>query len=362
MAMHVLQLSFFDLTRRADWRAALARFAPCDDVYFSPEYHAASASLGGGEPACILAEAGGSALLLPYLRCPIPGGGGWCDVQSAYGYGGPLVLAPSADFLAAAWSAIFEHWRGEGVIAAFLRCHPLIGNAAWFASEWSIVHDRSTVAVDLGAGVAAAFAQPGAGKHRRDTAQAVRAGASVVCQPLDDAGLNRFQELYRETMSRVGAGEEYFFSRVYFEMLITEFREAVSLVEVRAGADGAVLSAALVFWGSKWAHYHLSARRAIDRNATHLLLQAVVEEAARRGLAAVHLGGGRTPSPEDSLLRFKKWVGNSIHRFDTARLVVNRSRYDDLVAAWSTEHPDSKPLWFLTYRQEPPSPKPINTP
>ena len=70
--MDTLRLTIFDAGRRADWQEGLARFAPNDDVYFSPGYHAASAGPGGGEPYCALIEDRAHALLLPYLRCPIP--------------------------------------------------------------------------------------------------------------------------------------------------------------------------------------------------------------------------------------------------------------------------------------------------
>jgi hypothetical protein len=253
---------------------------------------------------------------------------------------------------------ISEHWDQSGVVAAFLRCHPLLENARHFGPDWEVAYDRQTVSVDLKDGLEMAFDGPGARKHRRDTAQARRAGAEARFDTPDSEGLRRFRELYLETMSRLGAGDEYFFSSAYFEALVQNFGDAVSLVEVSAPSNPDPLAMALVFWGPCWAHYHLSARRAEGGNASHLLLQAVAEQTAQRGLAGLHMGGGRTPSPDDSLFRFKRWVGNAEHRFHTARLVVNRGAYNDLVAAWREQHPDERPLWFLSYRQKRPAASP----
>lgn len=348
-----MQLTRFQTSDREEWQRALRRFAPHDDIYFQPEYARACEAGGAGEAECLLVSEGSSALLLPVLKCPVPGSSGLWDVQSPYGYGGPLVAGGDAGFIARAWRLIGESWEQAGGVAAFLRGHPLIGNETSFGPDWEVAYDRNTVSVDLRAGVAAAFAHPRAGKHRRDTALARRAGAHVHFQPLDAAGLVRFRALYLQTMARLGAGAEYFFAEAYFETLAGQFGDAMSLVEARDSVGGDPLSMALVFWGTHWAHYHLSARQPQGGNASHLLLQAVAEHAAERGLAGLHLGGGRTAVPEDSLLQFKRWVGNSVHRFHTARLVVNRRCYNDLVAAWRVEHPDSEPNWFLTYRQRP---------
>ena len=354
------ELVQFSTAESGAWREALRRFAPGDDIYFRPEYAAISEANGEGQAECLLVTEGASALLLPVLKQSIPGHPALCDVQSPYGYGGPLVVGAEAGFLGRAWRLIREIWLHDGEVAAFLRGHPLVANEGWFGPEWEVTFNRTTLAVDLRQGAVAAFAHPGARKHRRDTVQALRSGATVHFLPLEATALGRFRQLYSATMQRLGAGAEYFFSAAYFSALAAQFGDAASLVEVRESAEGETLSMALIFWGPQWAHYHLSGRHGEGGNASHLLLQAVAEEAARRNLDALHLGGGRTPAPEDSLLRFKHWIGNATHRFHTARLTVNRDAYNDLVAAWRAAHPEDMPTWFLAYRESPRShPKPL---
>jgi hypothetical protein len=333
------------------WREALVRFAPNDDVYFQPEYALAYEANGDGFAQATLVTEGNAALFVPVLRCPAPDGD-VCDIQGAYGYGGPLAVGATPEFLSRAWSAIRENWRALGAVAAFVPCHPLIANDQWFDSEWQVAFDRPTVSVDLSSGAAEAFVAPWACTHRRNVARAERAGCTVRFCAFEKELLEEFRLLYEQTMVRLGAGRKYFFSPEYFAVFARHWRGTASLVEVRDAA-GALASGAVIFWGKRWAHYHLGARQAgpENQNTFHLLFQRVVEESERRGLLALHLGGGRTPQPDDSLLHFKRRVGRCAHRFCTGRLVIDGPRYHQLVSEWQLRHPESSPILFLTYRQ-----------
>lgn len=351
--MSKLELQRCDLVNLTGWREALAELAPFDDIYFSPDYLAAYEARADGKVQCLIVRSGDSLMLLPYLVYPIPGHPGLFDIQGAYGYGGPLIKNPNPAFLSAAWNLIRECWREQSVVAAFIRSHPMLGNEVFFDASWEVVFDRPTMSVDLSGGLEAAFAGAHARNHRRDAAQARRAGLVTALLPCTPDTLDQFARMYWETMTRLEAGSDYFFSRIYFKTLAERFAQDISIAEVRDTPDGQTLSAALIIWGSRWAHYHLAARSVTEgnRNTSHLLLHSVAEEAVRRGLLALHLGGGRTPAADDSLFAFKKRIGNLEQRFHTARLVVDSAPYNALVSEWCAQHPDSKPVWFLSYRQ-----------
>jgi len=351
--MSKVELQRCDLVNQAGWREALADLSPYDDIYFSPDYLAAYEARADGKVQCVIVRGGDSVMLLPYLVYPIPGYPGLFDIQGAYGYGGPLIKNPDPEFLSAAWEIIRHCWREQSVVAAFIRTHPMLGNEAFFDPAWEVVFDRLTMSVDLGGGLEAAFAGAHARNHRRDAAQALRGGMVTAFLPCTPDSLDQFARMYWDTMTRLGAGPIYFFSRIYFKTLAERFAHDISIAEVRDSKDGEVLSAALILWGPRWAHYHLAARSITEgnRNTSHLLLHSVAEEAVRRGLVALHLGGGRTPVPDDSLFAFKKRIGNIEQRFHTARLVVDPARYGALLDEWRAQHPNSEPVWFLSYRQ-----------
>src|SRR5205085_7449937 len=53
-----------------------------------------------------------------------------------------------------------------------------------------------------------------------------------------------------------------------------------------------------------------------------LVIESVRQWACQRGARLLHLGGGRTSDPQDSLLHFKKGFSNDLHTFRTWRWVL----------------------------------------
>jgi len=346
-----LDVQALDLKSVVEWSEALSTFRMAPDVYFRPGYHSACEANGDGHSTALVVRSGDECLLVPYLRCPIPGCTAEVDVQSAYGYGGPLFQSRASGFCAAAWSAVARVWKDQGVVAAFLRLHPILDNARWLGPGWQIVDDRPTVSIDLRYGVSEAFAGSAGANHRNMVRRAAQLGMSAACIQATALNLERFVTMYWDTMTRLRALPERYFTVEYFATLAAELGDDLQIVEVVDVAGRAVCTA-LIMYGPHWAHYHLSARIPDTVGcATNLLLQCAAESAARRGLSAVHLGGGRTSDPLDSLYMFKGRVGQARHLYRTARLVVDQARYASLLGKWRLHHPGATPTWFLAYRQ-----------
>jgi len=344
-----LELRLLSWADRAEWAAEVERFGPLADVYFSAGYVHAYEENGDGLGRCAIVREGEASLVVPYLECALPGREDGFDVQGAYGYGGPLLQGPP-DFVARAWAAIELAWSKAGAVAAFFRLHPLLDQRAWLGEGWTTVEDRKTLSVDLRQGATAAFASPRTGNHRNMVARARRAGLVVRREVLDDRRLEAFAGLYGETMLRLGAAESYQFGAPYFRSLATGLGSHLELFSAER-SSGETEGMALAMWGPRWGHYHLSARAAdADNCGTNLILQAVAEAAEARGLHALHLGGGRSPAPDDSLLRFKERIGTAQHSFRTARRILSPARYEDEIERWSRQQ-GRPPSWFLGYRQ-----------
>ena len=102
------------------------------DVYFLPEYLLAYEAEGHGEAYCALAMTDDAIWMYPYLRCNIPmadkylAGKVFYDIQSPYGYGGPVVNEAGEDktFLRDAWQYFSDWCDRTGVVGEFCRFHP----------------------------------------------------------------------------------------------------------------------------------------------------------------------------------------------------------------------------------------------
>jgi len=342
-------VEFIQLSERSRWQGELEKFGS-RDVYFTAQFHALQQDIDKARAECAVVHRGAESLFVPYLISPIPGSDAF-DVQSAYGYAGPLVGLPqtvSSEFVHSAWRDIEASWHERGVVAAFFRCHPVIRNSPWFPSSWNVVYDRPTVAVDLKSVEEPIFAHPQQRKHRRDVGKTLRLGATVEKSCALKREMAIFKRLYFETMDRLGAARGYYFNDSYFDRIVKELGEDCMIYRILDAGNGAWLAAALILRGEEIVHYHLGARVQDESNLNffHLLFDTVARDAAAEGFGSLHLGGGRSTSPDDSLLSFKRRVGTRELEFYTARRVIDARGYRTLMRST----PNPSPGKFLGYR------------
>ncbi|MFO0629155.1 MAG: GNAT family N-acetyltransferase [Polyangiales bacterium] len=345
-----MRAELVDAAAGASWDAALSAMQArgvvrARDPMFSAAYHQGHAAHVGGTARLVVCDDGGRTLAFPYLRVPIDARR--ADAQSAHGYGGPLATTDDPDFLRDAWGAARAVMRADDVVSAFARLHPLAGNEAFLPPDASLRVDRTTASIDPRAGLEGAALSV----HRNMLRRAARLGLRADVGPLDADGARAFLSLYEATMSRLDADATYRFGAAYLAAL-GELGDAISLARVR-GDDGAVVAMALALWGAREGDYHLAARVEGSENcAGNLMLHALAQEANRRGLDALHLGGGRTPDPDDALWRFKSRVGTGRHTFQTAGWDLDADAASSLRARWAAAHGEA-PRWFLGWRQPP---------
>ncbi|MBA4067507.1 MAG: hypothetical protein C0501_28120 [Isosphaera sp.] len=331
----------------AGWDAWAAR-AGGGDVYFTAGYHAACEANGDGQARLFVADDGRDALVHPILMRPIPDAGepGWYDLESAYGYTGPLATTADPGFLARAWGLFSEWCRGHRVVAEFVRFHPLLGNSRLGADVYQASPDRQTVAVRLGPDLWAEYPSV----HRNMVNKARKHGLRGAELTGPDA-VDVFRALYEPTMRRLGAAESYLFSDAYYQALAAGLGDRL---KVFAALDGdRPVAAGLFLLGPTTVHYHLSGsdRDALRLAPNNLLLHTVAEWGAERGFGFLHLGGGRTPRPDDELFRFKAGLSRERFPFHLGRRVHDAGRYQRLCSAWLERNGPDRPDYFLLYRR-----------
>jgi len=269
------------------------------------------------------------------------------DVTSVYGYSGPLAWGcePGAEFFEAAWRELVGMWRSQGVVAAFTRFHPLLGNAAWIEPiTWRPADDDATgepdaspvaalgrtVSIDLTLSEEAIVA--GYSESVRRQIRHYRAAGQTTTHDEDWADLPEFTRLYHHTMSRNGADEYYFWDLENFRRLRASLGDHAHLIVTRVGD---VVGAAGIFteYEGIVQEHLLAADQALSHISPYkVLLDDTAKWAKRRGNRVLHLGGGRG-AREDSLFEFKSRFSPRRHPFSTGRWVLDRGTYEELVRA-----------------------------
>ncbi len=263
----------------------------------APNYVVADAAREGGLTPCFAGyREGASFWLHGSLRGRVPGSAAW-DLQSAYGYGGPVCNDDAADFLARAWAAYGTWARAQDILVEFVRLHPLA--EGWQPYPGQVREDRATVFISLARPDFRAGYQV---RCRTAVRKAGKAGLTVVEPPVS-AIATHFPEFYREGMRQIDAEPFYLFGDAYFAGL-------ASLPGIRLLAcvrDGEWLAAGLFLLGGDSLEYHLSASLAAGRQlaAGNLLIDAAAALGQAAGATRLYLGGGTDSRPDNPLLFFK---------------------------------------------------------
>ncbi len=250
------------------------------------------------------------------------------DLQSAYGYGGPVADCDDPAFRADAWRACKQACSERNIVVEFVRLHPL---SSWQAYPGTIVADRQTVAIDLRFdGWRTSYEI----RCRNAVRKAMKAGVEVVEHPLQDVA-GCFSGYYRDGMQRIGATSFYLFNDAYFQAM----SEVPGLRLLACVLEGEWLAAGLFLTGGDCIEYHLSAtsERGRQLSATNLLIDAAAQLASDQSLSIVYLGGGTDASSDNALLRFKAsfsplrltfCYGHAIHDPACYSMLRTRARYE----------------------------------
>jgi hypothetical protein len=339
-----------------EWHELLGRF-PKTDVYFLAEYHRAYELNGDGTAYAFIAEEGDHILFYPFLVRPIervgsePVSESWYDVETVYGYSGPLCTTTDMAFLARAWAAFAAWCHEKRIVAEFIRFNPTMENYRYVDHSCKVVLDRETIIVKLDCSEEELW-ESYPSVQRNMVRKALKKG--LICEQVSILeGLHAFRYLYGKTMDRVRAHYYYYFSDAYFSYLSNALAENVRLFMVR-DKDQVVAAALFLLYGDG-IHYHLAGSDVRYKEAApnNLLIHTVALWGLQHGFRWLHLGGGRTSSPDDALFRFKASISRLRLPFYIGKRVHDRDAYERLCAEWMQQKGvTTRPSYFLLYRLE----------
>lgn len=278
--------------------AAFERAPPAQRIAtLSPAYVIADARRDAGlEPCFIGAETPEGFWLHGGHLCAIDGTDLF-DLQSPYGYGGPVSdLSDPASLAAVARD--YHAWCSENrILVEFVRLHPMMAGQLPYGG--TVTPDRECVHIALGVPDIRARYET---RARTAIRKAEKNGVVVTTVPRA-AIVSRFAAFYREGMRLIGASAFYLFDDRYFEALAA--MEDITLLV--AAQDGEWLAASLFFQGPEVWEYHLSASSAQGRklSAANLIIDQAAHLAAEVGARSLFLGGGTNRAPDNPLLFFK---------------------------------------------------------
>jgi hypothetical protein len=313
------------------------------DVYYTPEYYSLYESHGDGKAQCFVFEMDGDVAMYPFLcnsvnRLWYNTDKEYFDIQGAYGYNGVISSSYNPLFVAAFYSE-FDKWcKQNGIIAEFTRFHPLLNNYRFSENNMQIIFDRKTVFIDLRQEYKEICKQ-----FQRTTKKQIRRAVdryhlTVERHENSPESMELFYPIYEETMSRVIAEEYLHFSKEYFQELL-KFKSTICFVAYK---DRTAVAAIIAFYNFTFIHGHLGGaiESSLEMSPFSLLYTEMIRFGIEKRCHFLHVGGGSTTAPGDSLLQFKLNFSPTMADFYIGKRIHNKEVYDAAVTRWEAKRPD----------------------
>lgn len=333
--MHV-----FDSTNRTEWNDYYDRLPDAlRDIHFSFNYHHLYEANGDGKMILFVYEEESDFYFYPFLLRSVPGHATLKDIETVYGYTGPLCTTEDPVFLHEADQSFLNWCKKEKVISEFVRFNPLIGNERFMknAVKLATIHLRDYVAVDLSknySSVEANYTPANKNKIRK----AIKAGI-VIEEDSQAKQFDSFVSIYLDNMKRLNAIPMYFFSDSFFRELATLTRLSGTLINARL--NGEIIGSTVFLQDGQYGHYFLSSATEFGRKnaAGNLMLDHGIRWCKGKHLSKLHLGGGLTGDPDDPLLRFKQNFSSQTVAFFIGKRIHDEENYQKVIREWELANP-----------------------
>ena len=307
------------------------------DIYFTKKYLSLYES-STQKAQCVICREDDKIMIMPFLKSEIKG---FCDFETAYGYGGPISNTDNNEWCNAAFFKIHDYLGENNYICGFTRFHPILHNELLISQDIGndykrdiqIVYDRKTIAINTSKSIEDIWTKQISSKNRNMIRKAEKNDLVYKTEYNFDS-YNEFKDIYRSTMQRLSADDFYFFNDDYFEKLRRNLSGCSFLGTVRK--NDKLICAAIFMYSKLYGHYHLegSDKDYSNFGANNLLLWKAACEMHNLGIQEFHLGGGTGASVDDSLYKFKKSFSKNEKKFYIGKQIFKLNQYEEICNEW----------------------------
>jgi hypothetical protein len=353
----IYEYNILDLSSSQEWNKYLQR-VPIEqrDTYYTPEYYSLYEKLGDGSARCFVFENEGYIALYPFLINSVNALGynldrNYYDIQGAYGYNGVVANNNSSVFRNKFYKAFNDYCKSANIIAEFTRFHPLLKNEFFSIENLKVIFDRKTVYIDLQDDYLNIFRRFQTTTRKQIKRAINRYAIQVEVIERSTESLSSFIDIYYQSLNRINSDHYLYFNKTYFEELLLNIQSVCfySLYE------GKPIAGIIAFYNDKYIHGHLGGALTeyLRLSPYSLLYSEMIKFGQKKGCNVLHVGGGATNNPNDSLLRFKSNFSDSVANFQIGRKIHYEYVYNNVVTQWEAKYPEKTEKYknfLLKYR------------
>jgi len=258
------------------------------------------------------------------------------DLETPYGYGGPLSNSSNKDFLLRANMSFLTWAKKNSIVAEFLRFHPLYENQNKILNT-TMIENRFTcgISIDHTTKNYLFFKS----KQRNLIKSANR--NLVVRFSRNYKYFLKFKKTYLNLMIEKKANKELFFSNTYFSNLYKFIKKNGFIARVVSKKNNDDVAYGIFLFSDKYAHYHLSAPclKNYTPGSINLMIYKSLMFSKKLNKFFLHLGGGNSSSADDTLFKFKQSMSNQLCSYKIGKRIFNKEFYDLNKKNWQKKYP-----------------------
>ncbi|MBM4159435.1 MAG: hypothetical protein FJ216_11760 [Ignavibacteria bacterium] len=330
-------------------------------VHFMPEYHKLFEANGDGKFEIFVFEENGKIFLYPFLKNRIDKIGNTYineeiyDIQSVFGYTGYLYNTEDEDFLRKADEALIKYCHSHKIIVEFIRFNPVLQNQKHIANfeGFELFKIKNFLIVDLFDNEEKLREQYNRRELNRYINRSVKLGMNLE-ELNNKAEFDEFVALYMKNMEAIKVDKYFYFSNEYFEKLYKFIQHKGTLFFVKNNRK--MINAVLFIYNNDTVYSHHSCRDFDDELSVAFnkpLFHFSFLKLGEYGFKQCMLGGGNSPSEDDSLYLFKKSFSNKIVDLTGGKRIYEPDKYKLLCSIWEKEFPqltEKRKNFILKYR------------
>lgn len=275
------------------------------------------------------------------------------DCTSVYGYCGPVSNLPpekiSTELIKFFHSELLGFFSKTNIVSAFSRLHPFFNQFAILNGLGTVKELHKTVAIDLR--LAETDQIKGYRKSTKFEIKQLRKKGFTVSEVTLQDQIDEFAGLYYESMKIKNADRYLLFDKEYFHRFLSS--KDFKAILLTATKEGEMTAGAIFTLTDKIMQYHLACSR--EKYMKYAPMKLIIDQARLVGIEHkmeyLHLGGGVSSSPEDSLFKFKAGFSDARFSFNTWQLIVDKKKYDYLIDLFRIEV-DNEIDYFPIYRSK----------
>ena len=277
----------------------------------------------------------------------------WFDLETPYGYGGPLTENADEIELNNYFELKQEWAKQHNIVSEFIRYNPLEQNQVYTNNNLIQINAKSTIYINLESEQQILHDMDS--KNRNMVRKAIKNG--VVVKMADESNISeiitKFKQLYKSTMDRNNASDFYYFNDEYFNNFFKDMHGKYKIFY--AEYNGEIVATSIFIFNNTNIHYYLSGanREFLNLAPNNLLLFEVAKWGAENGFEKFHLGGG--VQNNDALFGFKKQFNTKGELpFYIGRQIYNQQQFQNLIQVRADNEKgfDLNKKFLIKYRQE----------